>query len=263
VKAFDVNLWGADRVQHSIEPKAAYTYVPNESQDELPVFDLLDRIERRNDIAYALVNRLIARSTAADGSKVYREFFNLRLSQSYDIDEARNNRSGENQPFSDLRVEMEFRPTKNFSLDLDSRIPVYGDNSFRTLKVGSSVRDDTGNAAKINYTYKDEDFARVASDYIKLQLVTPILKPLYIKFEERYDFRESRELEKVVGLEYRSKCWSVLLTYRDRYREFDDNDKEIMFTFVLAGLGQDKSFNKRFHKDLDNDFDDARGEMLE
>jgi lipopolysaccharide assembly outer membrane protein LptD (OstA) len=140
---------------------------------------------------------------------------------------------------------------------------VYGDNSFRTLKVGSSVRDDTGNAAKINYTYKDEDFARVASDYIKLQLVTPILKPLYIKFEERYDFRESRELEKVVGFGYRSKCWGVLLTYRDRYREFDDNDKEIMFTFVLAGLGQDKSFNKRFHKDLDNDFDDARGEMLE
>ena len=246
VRSFDANLWGFDRIQHSIEPKAAYTYVPDESQEDLPLFDLYDRIEGQNDIAYALVNRLVARSTKADGSKVYRELFNLRLSQSYDIDEKRNNRSGENQPFSDVRVEMGFNPSQNISMDVDSRIPVYGDTRFRTLSVGTSVKDEAGNAVKVQYSYKGEDFAHVATDYVKVRVDTSLLKPVYARFEERYDFQENRELEKVVGLEYRSKCWSILMTYRDRYREDGDDDQEFMVTFVLAGLGQDQGFGGGF-----------------
>lgn len=242
VKGFDVNDWGVDRIQHSIEPQMIYTYVPDVSQEGLPQFDLYDRIERRNDIVYALVNRLTARSTAADGSSVYREFFNLRLSQNYDIDEERHNRSGKHQPFSDVRVEMDFRPTPKVSLDLDSWIPVYGDTHFRALSVGSSVNDGFGNGVKVNYVYKDEEFYGVATDYARLQLDTVVLKPVYLRFEERYDFQENLELEKVLSLEYRSKCWSILLTYRDRYRDDGDDDQEIMVTFVLAGLGQGQGF---------------------
>jgi LPS-assembly protein len=141
------------------------------------------------------------------------------------------------RPFSDVRVEMSARPTQNFSLTLDSDIPVYGNSGFRTLKIGSSLRDEAGNAAGIEYIYKDEEFGYVATDYVRVRLATSLLKPVYLTFEERYDLDESRELEKVVGLEYRSKCWSVLLTYRDRYRENDDNDQEVVFTFTLAGIG--------------------------
>ncbi len=246
VKSFDLNRWGIERLQHSIEPKVIYTYVPDENQDNLPLFDLFDRIERQNDVTYALVNRLVAGSTAADGSRSYRELLNLRISQGYDIDEARNNRSGENQPFSDVRVELDFQPTRNLSLDVDSRFSVYGGDGFSTLRIGASARDNTGNAIKIDYSYKDVGFESVATDFIKLQLDTPVLKPIYIRFEERYDFRESRELEKVVGLEYRSKCWSILMTYRNRYREDGANDNEFMMTFVLAGLGMNQGFGSGF-----------------
>ena len=86
-KSFDVNLLGADRFQHSIEPTVTYTYVPDEEQGSLPLFDLRDRVASRNDVTYALVNRLTARSQAADGSSSYRDLFYLRLSQSYNIDE--------------------------------------------------------------------------------------------------------------------------------------------------------------------------------
>ncbi len=246
VKSFDVNHWGMDRIQHSVEPKATYTYVPDESQDDLPLFDLSDRIERQNDIAYALVNRLVARSKAADGSSAYREILNLRLSQSYDIDEERNNRSGEDQPFSDVRVELALRPTPNISLVLDSRIPVYADARFRTLSVGASIRDDRGNALRVDYSYKDVDFFGLATDYVKVKVDTPILKPVYVSLEERYDFRDNRALEKVVGLEYRSKCWSIFMTYRNRYREFEKDDKEIMISFVLSGLGMGQGFGGGF-----------------
>jgi LPS-assembly protein len=76
-----------------------------------------------------------------------------------------------------------------------------------------------------------------------MQLQTPVLKPVYVLFEERYDFNQERELEKVVGLEYRSKCWSIFLTYKDRYREASDDEQEIMFSFVLSGLGKNGGFD--------------------
>jgi LPS-assembly protein len=248
VKNFDVDSWGIERLQHSVEPKVTYTYTPDEFQDDLPLFDLHDRIEalNRNAISYALANRLTARSTASDGSSAYRDVLNLRLSQSYDIDEDRNNRSGENQPFSPVRVELDFWPTSKISMDLDSQVAVYGDTGLQSLTIGSSARDDIGNAVMVNYSYKDENFAGVATDFVQLQLDTPILKPIYTRFEERYDFRENRELEKVLGLEYRSQCWSLLFTYRNRYREDQEDDQEFMISFVLAGLGQDKGFGSRF-----------------
>lgn len=246
VRDFEVNRWGVERLQHSIEPKAVYTYVPDEPQDDLPLFDLYDRIERQNDITYALVNRLIARSRSADGSRSYRELLNLRLSQSYDIDEERNNRSGDSQPFSDVRAELAMKPTTNISMDLDGEIPVYGNLRFRTLSVGASVRDDSGNSVKVDYTYKDIDASGLATDYVSAQLTTSILKPVHVRLEERYDFRKDRELEKVVGLEYRGKCWSVFLTYRNRYREFEKDDTEVMFSFVLSGLGMGQGFGTGF-----------------
>lgn len=246
VKTYAVNRWGVERLQHSVEPKAVYTYIPDESQDGLPFFDLHDRIERRNEVGYALVNRLISRSQAADGLNVYRELLNLRLSQSYDIDEERHNRSGENQPFSDLRVELGLHPATNFSLTLDGRVPVYGNMRFRTLNVGASIRDDMGNAMRIDYSYKDIDASGLATDYLRVQIDTPLLKPLYIRLEERYDFRDNRALEKVVGLEYRAKCWSIFLTYRNRYREFEKDDQEVMLSFVLAGLGMGEGFGAGF-----------------
>ncbi|TNF48101.1 MAG: LPS-assembly protein LptD, partial [Deltaproteobacteria bacterium] len=129
-RSFDLNMLGADRFQHSIEPTVTYTYVPDEEQGSLPLFDLRDRVASRNDVTYALVNRLTARSQAADGSSLYRDIFYLRLSQSYNIDEPQayieddlSDGLEENRSFSDLRVEMDFTPVKNFSLNAESIIP--------------------------------------------------------------------------------------------------------------------------------------------
>jgi len=36
------------------------------------------------------------------------------------------------------------------------------------------------------------------------------------------------------------------LTYRDRYRENDSREHEVMFSFVLAGLGMNQGFGGGF-----------------
>jgi LPS-assembly protein len=234
-----------ENLLHSIEPKVSYTYVPDKDQDDLPLFDLFDRQIQRDDVSYALVNRLTASNTGEDGTTLYRDFLNLRLSQNYRFDED-DELFDDDRPFSDVRLELDFWPTRNIALDVDSLIPVYGNDGLRTMRIAASARDGIGNAIKVNYTYKDDTFENSATDYIKFRLDTSVLKPVYLRFEERYDFRENRELEKVVGLEYRSKCWSVLLSYRDRYRENDSKDHEVMLSFVLAGLGMNKGFGNGF-----------------
>ena len=241
-KSFEVDAWGMDRIQHSIEPSLKYTYVSDESQEDLPFFDYYDRIQSQNTIGYAVINRLTGRSPAADGLTAYRELLNLRLSQAYDLDEERNNRSGKHQPFSDLLVELEVHPTPNASLAVESLVPFHGDTRFNRLSASASVHDDRGNAAKLDYVYGDEDFAAVATDYIGFRLDTSLFNPVFVRLESRYDFKENQELEKVVGLEYRSRCWSLLLSYRNRYRDDGDDDHEVMLNFALAGLGQNAGF---------------------
>jgi LPS-assembly protein len=245
IKTYLPNRWGMDGLMHSVEPKLVYTYVPDKSQDDLPLFDLFDRQIQRNDISYALVNRLTTSKTNENGTTRYRDFLNLRLSQSYRFDNE-DDLFDDDQPFSDVRLELDFWPTRNVVLGVDSLIPVYGSSNLRTMRVAASARDDAGNAAKVNYTYLDDTFQDAATDYINFHLDTSLFKPVYVRFEERYDFRDSRELEKIVGLEYRSKCWSILLTYRGRYRENDSKDHEVMFSFVLAGLGMNKGFGGGF-----------------
>jgi len=44
------------------------------------------------------------------------------------------------------------------------------------------VSDDDGNAAAVNYSYKEEGFEDVATDYAGIKLSTSILKPVYVKF---------------------------------------------------------------------------------
>ncbi|MDH3998893.1 MAG: LPS assembly protein LptD [Desulfuromonadales bacterium] len=246
MRTFDLNLWGMQRMQHSIEPQARYIYVPYKDQSQLPLFDLKDRLQRQNAIEYALVNRLVGRYAGADGVSRYHEFFNLRLSQRFDIDEERNNRSGLDRPFSDLRAELSLRPTSAFSLEADALFPVYNDVEFKRLNVNARVQDTKGNAAILEYNYRDQEFEKIASDYLKFQLDTSLFNPLFVRFEERYDFRDGRELEKVLGVEYRSKCWSLFVTYRNRYRANDDDDHEVMVNFALAGLGSNRGFGNGF-----------------
>jgi LPS-assembly protein len=237
IKTFNNEKWHHHRMVHSIEPKLIYTYRPQEDQDTLPLFDLLDRLGKRNDITYALVNRLAIRGVNAAGSRTLRDLMTFRLAQRYDLDESRNNLSGEKRPFSDVELELDLWPTQGTSLNIKSLIPVYGDTRFRTLTVGASAKDNRGNGISASYVYKE-----LQTDYASVQFDTSIAKPLYLHFEDRYDFKQERELEKVLGVEYRSGCWSLFFSYRHRYIEDGEDDKEFLINFALSGIGENKGF---------------------
>ncbi|TYO95690.1 LPS-assembly protein [Geothermobacter ehrlichii] len=221
-----------ERLRHSIEPDIRYEFVPNRDQSQLPEFDVRDRIDARNRISYGLVNRFVGRWSGEDGSPVYHEFLYLRLSQEYDIRESRRSLldpTDEKRPFSSLRTEMILRPNAGTLLDLDFRYdPDAGRQRFSTFNLLGRYRDGRGNGIKAEYRY-----ARNQVEYVDATLEFDLFRPVYLDYRHRYDLRDDEELEKALDLEYRSQCWSLFLTLRDR-----EGDRSFMVTFELAGLGR-------------------------
>jgi LPS-assembly protein len=232
-KVFMLKDWGAVKIQHSVEPYLTYLYRPNESEEDLPLFDLRDRLSPRNLLEYALVNRLTLRKDHNGGQPTYREIFNLRLSQIYDIYEARDDDLDEKEPFSDLRVELSVRPSTRTYLTMDNLISAHGDLEFSQFRATAGAKDEVGNGVSLNYSYRDDDIESLKTEYLSAKVDTSLLKPLYLSFEERYSLYEKRSLETYVAMEYRSQCWSLFLSYRDRL-----DDQAVMISFALAGLGK-------------------------
>lgn len=228
-----------EKLMHSIEPQVTYTYIPEGSQEELPYFDIYDRIGPANRIEYALVNRLTGRAVDADGNPSYRELLNLRLSQFYDVAVARDDSRRDPKDFSELRVELQASPTPESFLALDARIPVYDDQRFSRIDASAGYAGRYGDSASLGYSYVREEEGAAPSDYLELNLTTALLAPVYAQFQERYDFYGGQSLESLLNLEYRSKCWSLFLTLRNRPSVGDGPDNnEVMVGFALSGLGR-------------------------
>ncbi len=228
-RVFDLGrTQGLTKVKHSIEPEVTYFYTPNTKQSDLPYFDSTDRIENRNEVEYALVNRFIGRFVEESNRPTYRELGYLRLSQSHDFWLSRRDREEKEgrDRFSDIRTELILRPTAKWIVDVDlSYDPHRNEFTKFNAETGARYSDDVGFSAAYRYT---ED----TSEYLAATIDIDLLKPVYAKYEYRYDLGDKQRLENLISLEYRAQCWSCFISYRDRL-----DDEEIMFTFALSGIG--------------------------
>jgi LPS-assembly protein len=218
------------RIQHNIEPEILYSYIPSRDQSALPQFDALDRIEPLNQVTYSLTNRFLARIESPGEPAFVHEFLYLRLAQDYFFRQP----EAIAEPFSDLRADLRLRPSRASYLNIDANYDLSGQkggffDNFRTFSALGGVRDPAGNGPSFNYRYdRREDI-----EYLATGIDLAALRPVYINYQHRQDLFGDRTLEQVVNLEYRSQCWSLFLTWRDR-----PDDTEYLLTFALTGLGR-------------------------
>ncbi len=228
-RVFDVEGESLKKIRHSIEPEVIYSYIPEDDQGHLPVFDSLDRIEAENTVTYALTNRLTARLEPEAGNPEYLEFLYLRLSETFDVARSRHDRDDASgiDPFSDIRAELIVRPSRQTYLDLDSRYDPHG-RLLRDFNARAGMRDGEGNGLNFDYRYD-----RKGQEYLVGSVATSLLDPFILSYEHRYDFDDRVHLEKLFSVEYRAQCWSLFLSLRDRLE-----DQEYFVTFALTGLGR-------------------------
>lgn len=73
-RIFDVEDMGAiKKLKHTIEPFLQYNYVPVVGQDDLPLYDSIDRIRARNGITYGVATRLLAKISNTSGVSLVTE----------------------------------------------------------------------------------------------------------------------------------------------------------------------------------------------
>jgi LPS-assembly protein len=60
-RVFDVGGEHVKKLKHTLEPEVDYLYVPDVNQDDLPTYDFIDRINRRNLFTYGFTSRLLAK----------------------------------------------------------------------------------------------------------------------------------------------------------------------------------------------------------
>ena len=84
-RIYDTSIGSWDKFKHIIEPRVDYQYVSDvDNPDHIPAFDEVDNALGRNQIRYAIVNRLLARTEGVKGSA--EEIASLEIAQTYAFD---------------------------------------------------------------------------------------------------------------------------------------------------------------------------------
>jgi LPS-assembly protein len=63
-KVYDLKWGSIEKIKHTIEPFATYSYVPQVNQSKLPLYDEVDRMEPRSLITYGFISRVFAKVAA-------------------------------------------------------------------------------------------------------------------------------------------------------------------------------------------------------
>ncbi len=237
------------RLRHTLQPRVDYTWIPDVDQDDLPVFDQMDRIEQTSALRYSLTNIFDRKRQAVvlapqEGNYYlpqevvdYRQFFRLRVEQFYDfVEQERTDLLDRypRRPFSDVEIEATIYPENFISLSSSTFISPYEADITEhehwltlyykeqaSLRFGLDVLEDVD-----TYQRRNDERLRTVTLGGTLHLVRDwILDARY-----QYDLLRDKDVEKEVALTYRHHCFDFQVIY------FDDNF-ERSFTFRINLLG--------------------------
>ncbi|MEK7803263.1 MAG: LPS assembly protein LptD, partial [Deltaproteobacteria bacterium] len=225
---------GLKKVKHSIRPKVLYTYIPEQVQDDLPVWDGVDRIGQRNDVTYSL-NSILTGKFMEGGNSSYHDYIYMDLSQSYNINEATRkliSLTDKRRPFSDVTGEVRLMPAQ-WSLITAKGIYDAYDGWMEQYDASLGVWDKRGDRLDISYRYTRTPIKHTPIEYLDLSLRFKPIQSVDLTYRNRYSYNDKQTIEAVYGLEYRHQCWGTQLTYTERPEE-----RIVFVSFNLLGIGE-------------------------
>lgn len=267
-RTFAFEHFGVQKLKHTIEPRAEYLFVPNVSQDDVMIFDGLDRLDERSLFTYGVVSRLLARGEGEDRSREVYELTRIAVSQSYDTNRSipDSTTGGSADHFSDITFDMRVKPSRRTQLRFVSTFDTTSaDLSSVTVggrllsPYGLDVRKDTGarrllNRTKLGVAYRfvtddplkkslrsldlDETVVRraVGIEQVDANLELRLTERLGLLYAGRYNIRDDQFLENHFGLRLLSgcDCWGVEVGVTDKS---NPNEIELRLQVTLVGLG--------------------------
>ncbi len=256
-RVFQVNWGSLKKLKHVAEPHVSYTYVPVVNQDDLPLFDGLDRMNSRSLFGYGVTNRLMGKfdtgtAETAEGAATtsVRELARLTVMQAYDP--SRRLREGAErfgisetrQHFSDVAIDARLTPfpflrlTSDTIYDIDqaeitaTRVGAYLTDP-RPLPETSPLFQQLQRRTTLGVSY------RTISDRLLKELNANLIVRLNEYFSaayfSRYDLNDNSFIGNRYYLRFLSsqRCWAFDLGIVDKV---NPSETEFRFAVTLIGI---------------------------
>jgi LPS-assembly protein len=232
---------------HRLRPYVEYDYLPKTSQDDLPLFDEVDRIENANAITYGVDNFIeLFRDTRRDSGRDYGYF---KIWESYDLRSQYTDR-----PLTPVSLKLGWTPANNFALSYQTNVGVYGEGvTYYNLE--SIFSTSRGDSLILDYVYSGDEkiqgspynstdnfnpMSLFSFDYEGLEEIhqinvtarTHLSNTISAGYRVEHSLAQSETNEQEISLIYHPSCWSVEL--RSNYTP---GDQGVMLLFHLAHIG--------------------------
>ena len=273
----DLNLFDK-RYTQTLEPQLYYLYIPEDEQQDLPIFDTglydfsyyslfrenrfsgIDRIGDTNQFTLALTSRFIDYSTG-------RERGFVRVGQIYYMDDRDTTLPGtlnRSESSSPIVTEMKF----NINTDWNIRAEYQWDPDInRTQKLVTQLQYHPEDNKIINFSYRvrRDQQNRIASTAVSEfeQSDVSFRWPLSRKWSAvgrwNYAVPERRSIETFMGLEYEDCCWGIRLVGRRYLTNINGDYQNGVFLQLelkgLAGVGRKTAdFLRQNIRDYETEF---------
>lgn len=232
------------KIKHSVKPEVDYVYLPPVDQDDLPLFDPVDRKEKESMLSYSFKNFIIGKSSNVSGGDIYRELVQLKIQQGYDFNR-------ETHPFLPISGELEIKPQRWLYLKGDLDYHVYRDKLLG-LNSLCQLSDRRGDFIRVDYRFLADDSGPddepgtsddiTGNEWISGEAGVNLGNHFELSYRTRYSLLAESILESGYGLKYISfcsKCWSLELTMTDRPGREDDRYSALITLQGLGSVGAD------------------------
>jgi len=227
---FKISKW-----MHTIEPAVRYDYGPRVNQNEIPVFDELDRIPSSNQITYGVTQRLIGKPQKEGVSSGPYEYGKLKISQSYSLgDPIAIDSGGNEEQFSNIQGELWWNFNPYLSAHAGAELNPYrwSFDVFNFLIQAKDRRDDV-----VQVQYRN---TRGQEEQVNVIGRIKTINPLYLYGGFYYNLMERTWVQLIYGAEYQSQCWSMGFFVTDKNRSPDGTQRsewKFSFYFTLLNIG--------------------------
>jgi LPS-assembly protein len=246
-RIFDGTLGPFGKFKHVIEPRVDYQYISDVDDPlRIPAYDDVDLQLGRNQIRYAIVNRLLARpADPSKGSAI--EIASLQVSQTYAFELPQTGLADTTlQPLTTKRGPVEgvlrLAPSNAFhvegSIDYDTQASQVTSNSLSVSYFWktNAVAATWFSSRPILATPLPAGAPSINSDQLRLTAGADISKAIRLDTQINYDAQQHLVLEDRSLLAYKGSCFTVFLEVR-QLRVPPTPRRDFRLVFNLKDIG--------------------------
>ena len=237
--------WGDTNFVQTLEPRLFYLYVPEEDQDDIPIFDTSDydfnfwtlfrenrfsgpdRMGDANQLALALTSRFLNPASGV-------QQFSLSIGSLLyfrDRDVTLPGEAVETDSSSDIIGEMTLALTHNWSAKAETQWNPHDSEFDRN---GLHLQYRKGSRQLVNLAYR---YRRDIQEQADISMLWPLGNSWHMVGRWYYSLRDSKTLEALGGLGYESCCWTAQLVGRSYVKNRNTRSSAVFLQVELKGLG--------------------------